>query len=352
MNILGIETSCDETSAAVLKNGLVASNIISSQLCHSEFGGVVPELASREHDRMVVTVVEAALNAANIKKTELDFIAATAGPGLIGAVLVGLSFGQALGFSLGKPFIPINHIDAHIFSSFINDGTQHTFPAFPFVSLTVSGGHTMLCLVHDDLRIEPLGSTIDDAAGEAFDKTGKMLGLNYPAGPVIDKLAQTGDPNFHQFPQALTAQSKTGNDYKANLDFSFSGLKTSVLRYLSGQKPEFIQAHLNDICASIQEAITSVLVRKTILAAEQSGVRTISVTGGVSANSELRRKFEAASKAHGFSLHIPKPVYSTDNAAMIATLAHLKAERGLIEPCAYNAPAFAGYEKMKVFRAR
>jgi len=352
MNILGIESSCDETSAAVLKNGQVASNIISSQLCHSEFGGVVPELASREHDRMVVTVAEAALNAANINKTELDFIAATAGPGLIGAVLVGLSFGQALAFSLGKPFMAINHIDAHIFSSFIDDGSPHTVPEFPFVSLTVSGGHTMLSLVHSDLRIEPLGRTIDDAAGEAFDKTGKMLGLNYPAGPVIDKLAKNGDPKFHQFPQALTAQSKTSHDYKANLNFSFSGLKTAVLRYLSAQNPAFIKIHLNDICASIQEAITSVLVKKTILAAEQCGVRTISVTGGVSANSELRRKFETAAKTHGLSLHIPKPVYSTDNAAMIATLARLRAERGLVEKCAYNTPAFAGYEKAKVLPAR
>lgn len=352
MNILGIETSCDETSAAVIKEGRLASNVISSQLCHQEFGGVVPELASREHDRLIVSVTEAALESANIRKTDLDFIAATAGPGLIGAVLVGLSFAQAMAYALKKPFVPINHIEAHIFSSFIDDGTGASFPSFPFISLTVSGGHTMIGLVRDDLSFEVIGQTIDDAAGEAFDKTGKMLGLPYPAGPVMDKLAQKGNPLFHRFPKALTGQSQTSSDYHNNFNFSFSGLKTSVLRYLEQQSPEYLEAHLSDICASIQEAITSVLVEKTIAAAELFGIKYISVTGGVSANSELRRKFELACERRGFSLHIPKLVYSTDNAAMIATLAKLKVERGQVVAGGYSAPAFASFDKGKVSKAR
>ncbi|MCS6988855.1 MAG: tRNA (adenosine(37)-N6)-threonylcarbamoyltransferase complex transferase subunit TsaD [Chloroherpetonaceae bacterium] len=335
MIILGVESSCDDTAAAVLKGDVVASNIISSQLAHREFGGVVPELASREHDRRVVSVVQRALEEANIKKSDLDLVAATAGPGLIGATLVGLNFAQAFAYALCKPFVPINHIEAHIFSTFI----EPPFPSFPFVSLTVSGGHTMLAIVQDDLSYKVIGRTIDDAAGEAFDKTGKMLGLPYPAGPVIDKLARQGDPNFHKFPQALT------KGYEENFDFSFSGLKTSVQTYLASQSPEFIETHRADLCASIQDAITSVLVLKTMRAAAKFGVRTISVAGGVSANSELRRKFEQACAEKGFSLHVPKPIYSTDNAAMIASLAKLKAERGRLDsPLRYDHSAFASFQ--------
>lgn len=335
MNILGIESSCDDTSAAVLKGNTVASNIISSHLAHREFGGVVPEIASREHERLIVSVVQRALEEANIKKSDLDIVAATAGPGLIGAVLVGLNFAEALAFALQKPFVPINHIEAHIFSTFI----EEPYPSFPFLSLTVSGGHTLLALVQADLSYRIIGRTIDDAAGEAYDKTGKMLGLPYPAGPAIDKLAKQGDPNFHKFPQALT------KGYDENFDFSFSGLKTSVQTYLSNQTDNFTQTHLADICASIQEAITSVLVTKTIQAAQKYGIETISVAGGVSANSELRRKFEHACAEKGFALHIPKPIYSTDNAAMIASLARLKAERGQIEnTLRYNYPAFAAFQ--------
>ena len=334
MTILGLETSCDETSAAVLINGKVASNIISSQLAHHAFGGVVPELASREHERLIITVVQQALEKSNIQKSQLDFIAATAGPGLIGALLVGLNFAQAFAFALHKPFVPINHIEAHIFSTFI----EEPYPSFPFLSLTVSGGHTLLAIVQDDLSYRVIGRTIDDAAGEAFDKTGKMLGLPYPAGPEMDRLAKNGDPNFHKFPQALT------KGYDENFDFSFSGLKTSVQTYLSNQTDNFIQTHLADICASIQEAITSVLVTKTIQAAQKYGIETISVAGGVSANSELRRKFERACAEKGFALHIPKPIYSTDNAAMIASLARLKAERRQIDnTLRYNYPAFAAF---------
>ncbi len=337
MNILALETSCDETSAAVLKHGKVASNIISSQVAHQAFGGVVPEIASREHERLVVSVAAAALSEANIRKSELDFIAATSGPGLIGAVLVGLNFAQSLAFALKKPFVPINHIEAHIFSTFIDDGTHEParMPAFPFVSLTVSGGHTMLALVQGDLTYRVVGRTIDDAAGEAFDKTGKMLGLGYPAGPSMDKLAKQGDAKFHRFPQALLSED--------NFNFSFSGLKTSVQTFLRDKPESFVQAHLADICASIQDAITSVLVSKTLTAAKRFKVNTVSVAGGVSANSELRRKFQAACASAGISLHIPKPIFSTDNAAMIATLAHLKVQRGQASPNHYNVGAFAAF---------
>ncbi|MFQ3597194.1 MAG: tRNA (adenosine(37)-N6)-threonylcarbamoyltransferase complex transferase subunit TsaD [Chloroherpetonaceae bacterium] len=335
MNILGIESSCDDTSAAVLKGERVASNIISSHLAHREFGGVVPEVASREHERLIVSVVQQALEEANINKSDLDMIAATAGPGLIGAVLVGLNFAEALAFALQKPFVPINHIEAHIFSTFI----EEPYPNFPFLSLTVSGGHTLLAIVQEDLSYKVIGRTIDDAAGEAYDKTGKMLGLSYPAGPLIDKLAKDGDPTFHQFPKALT------KGYDENFDFSFSGLKTSVQTYLSNQTDAFIQTHLSDICASIQEAITSVLVMKTMQAARKYGMKTLSVAGGVSANSELRRKFEQACADKEIALHIPKPIYSTDNAAMIASLAKLKAERGeLPKERRYNYPAFAAFQ--------
>jgi N6-L-threonylcarbamoyladenine synthase len=334
MIILGIESSCDDTAAAALKGEAVCSNIIRSHLSHQAFGGVVPELASREHDKLIVSVVEAALSEARIKKSEIDVVAATAGPGLVGAVLVGLNFAQAFAFMLQKPFAPINHIEAHIFSNFI----EPPFPKFPFVSLTVSGGHTLLAIVQADFSCAVVGKTIDDAAGEAFDKTGKMLGLGYPAGAAIDRLAKSGNPEFHKFPRALV------KGYDGNFDFSFSGLKTSVQTFLAHHSPDFIDAHRADICASIQEAITSVLVLKTIRLAELRGITTISVAGGVSANSDLRRKFERASAERGFDLHIPKPIYSTDNAAMIASLARLKLERGLIAAeRRYSYGAFAAF---------
>lgn len=343
MLILGLETSCDETSAAVFRTHQVLSNVISSQHCHRKYGGVVPELASREHDRLIVEIVSQALESANIQKNQLDFIAATAGPGLVGAVLVGLSFGQALAMGLQKPFIPINHIEAHIFSSFIQDDFATPTPTFPFISLTVSGGHTLISLVKEDLSITPIGKTLDDAAGEAFDKTGKMIGLPYPAGPEIDKLAKTGDPDFHKFPQALTRNSQTSKNYQENFDFSFSGLKTSVNRYLSLQTEAFIKENLSHICASIQEAIVAVLVSKTLLAAKTYDVECISVSGGVSANSRLREKFSEACNNEGFRLCIPKPIYSTDNGAMIANLAALKIERGQFQADTYNYNAFSSY---------
>lgn len=343
MTILGIETSCDETSAAVLQKGRVRSNIISSQLIHRTYGGVVPELASREHERLIVSVVDTAINQANIQKNDLDVIAATAGPGLIGAVMVGLCFAQGLAWSLAKPLVPVNHIEAHIFSGFIQDHPGHEAPGERFISLCVSGGHTMLCLVQEDLAYSVIGRTIDDAAGEAFDKTGKMLGLDYPAGPVIDRLSREGDPAFHDFPRALTSQSRTSKSYRDNFDFSFSGLKTSVLHYINRHDPAFIELHLSDIAASIQEAITSVLVEKTIAAAKKYSVRAVSIAGGVSANSGLRQKMEKACAQNGLHLCIPKAVYSTDNAAMIATVADLKLSRGLAETNNYDIAPFASF---------
>ena len=343
MNILGIETSCDETSAAVLCDGQVCSNVISSQRCHAAFGGVVPELASREHERLIVSITDDAVTEANITKNELDVIAATAGPGLIGAVMVGLCFAQGMAYALGIPFVPINHIEAHIFSPFINEGTAHHTPDNSFVSLTVSGGHTLLSVVAQDLSYEVIGRTLDDAAGEAFDKTGKMLGLPYPAGPVIDKLAEQGDPAFHKFPRALTSQSQTSKSYLNNFDFSFSGLKTSVLTWLQKQTPEFIALHLSDIAASIQWAIVSVLVEKTISAAQSLGIRSVSIAGGVSANSALRKAMQDACDKHGITLYLPGKIYSTDNAAMIATLAAVKLSRGMKAERFYNVAPYASF---------
>lgn len=344
MNILGIETSCDETSAAVLGDGRVRSNVVSSQRCHTDFGGVVPELASREHERLIVSIVEAAITEANIAKNDLDVIAATAGPGLIGAVMVGLCFAEGMAWALGKPFVPVNHVEAHIFSPFISDEPGHNMPTGDFVALTVSGGHTLLSVVQQTLDYEVIGRTIDDAAGEAFDKTGKMLGLGYPAGPEIDRLAREGDPTFHRFPRALTSSSQTSKSYRGNFDFSFSGLKTSVLNWLNRHDADFAQQHLTDLAASVQDAIVSVLVEKTIAAALQHNVRAVSVAGGVSANSGLRSAMLSACNRHGFELFIPKTTYSTDNAAMIATMAQLMMERGRYRENAYGVTPFARFK--------
>ncbi len=343
MNILGIETSCDETSGAVLCRGQVRSNVVSSQRCHAHFGGVVPELASREHERLIVSIVDAAVTEANITKNDLDVIAATAGPGLIGAVMVGLCFAQGMAYALQIPFVPVNHIEAHIFSPFIQENLSHSSPEGAFVSLTVSGGHTLLSVVQPDLSYSVIGRTLDDAAGEAFDKTGKMLGLPYPAGPVIDKLAEQGDPAFHLFPRALTSNSQTSKNYHGNFDFSFSGLKTAVLTWLQKQRPEFIEHHKADIAASIQNAIVSVLVEKTISAARSRDIKAVSIAGGVSANSALRRAMTEACKREGITLHVPGAIYSTDNAAMIATLAALKLSRGMNALRCYNVAPYASF---------
>lgn len=314
MNILAIESSCDDTSAAVLTGQGIQSNVIASQAIHIKFGGVVPELASRAHQATISQTVQQALDEAELSLNEIDLIAVTQGPGLMGSLLVGLCFAKGMALANDIPIIGVNHMDAHIYANFIDNK-----PEFPFISLTVSGGHTQLVHVKAPFEHEILGKTRDDAAGEAFDKIGKVFGLEYPAGPTMDKLAQPGNPKFHKFPQALLREG---------LDFSFSGLKTSALYFVQDQEEGFIEENLNDLCASVSEAITEVLVKKLKRAVEQTGVKTIALAGGVSANSMLRAKTEKLAEKMGLSLHIPKITYCTDNAAMIAITGKMKAELG------------------------
>lgn len=310
--ILAIESSCDDTSASVLKDGRILSNCVASQSVHKEYGGVVPEVASRAHQANIVPVVEMALRKAGIEKKDLNAIAFTRGPGLMGSLLVGVSFAKALALSLDIPMIEVNHIQAHIVAHFI-DKPQ---PTFPFLCLTVSGGHTQIVLVKDYLDMEILGTTIDDAAGEAFDKTGKLLGLDYPAGPIIDRLAKEG-----------TARFEFTEPNISNLDFSFSGLKTNILRFLQKnvrQEPSFVKDNIADICASVQARIVSILLNKVKKAAKQTGVNQIAIAGGVSANSGLRIALTALGEKHNWQVFIPKFEYCTDNAAMIAMTAYYK----------------------------
>ncbi len=312
MLVLGIESSCDETSAAVIRNGTLLSNVISSQLFHSRFGGVVPELASREHLRVIAPIVQKALDDANVSDQDVEVCAATSGPGLIGSLLVGLNFGKGFAVSHDIPFVAIHHLEAHIFSVFL----EHHDLAFPFIVLIVSGGHTLLYHVREFGRYEKLGRTRDDAAGEAFDKVAKMLGLPYPGGPEIDRRARHGDPAFHDFPRAGLNTD--------DLDFSFSGIKTSVLYFLR-DNAEHLQseAFINDVSASFQRAMIDILVEKTRRAVERTGVKSIAVVGGVSANSELQARMRELATALGLHLAIPSLDYSTDNAAMIAKTGEL-----------------------------
>ena len=316
MKILGIESSCDETSAAVYSNGSILSNVIASQTVHERFGGVVPELASRAHHKTIWSTVEQALNEAGAVPADLDYIAVTRGPGLLGSLLVGLSFAKGLAISHDLPIIGVNHIDAHLYANFI----EHE-EVYPFVGLIVSGGHTRLVHVRGPLKHEVLGETRDDAAGEAFDKIGKLLGLAYPAGPEMDRLAQEGDPGFHAFPRSMIGKG---------LDFSFSGLKTSVLYYLQEQKEEFIAENRHHICASVTAAITDVLTAKLKRAASKTGVKQLMLAGGVSANSMLRTKTTEFAKASGLKLMIPSVQYCTDNAAMIAITGAIMARKGMV----------------------
>lgn len=314
MNILGIESSCDDTSAAVLTDKGIQSNVIASQSIHLQFGGVVPELASRAHQKTIIQTVQQALDEANLRMDEMDAIAVTQGPGLLGSLLVGICFAKGLALSRNIPIIGVNHMDAHIYANFIDHQ-----PEFPLVALTVSGGHTQLVYVKSPFEHEILGETRDDAAGEAFDKIGKLLGLPYPAGPHMDKLAKDGNPKFHKFPQALLQKG---------LDFSFSGLKTSVLYYLQEKDEDWIQQHTPDICASVSYAIAEVLVKKLKRAVKQTGVKTVLLAGGVSANSMLREKSEKMANEMGIQLYSPKISYCTDNAAMIAITGKMKADLG------------------------
>lgn len=313
MKILGIETSCDETSAAVVENGLTLSNIISSQTVHNYFGGVVPEIASRIHIQIISKVVQEALDKASTKIEQLDGIAVTFQPGLIGSLVVGTNFAKALSIRFNKPLVPIDHIEGHIYSGFL-EGKEINFP---FITLVVSGGHTALFLVSSFNKYEMIGSTRDDAAGEAFDKIGKLLGLGYPAGPIIDKLAQNGNPLKFHFPRGLINSE--------DFDFSFSGLKTSVRYFLQKNYPSGIpEEKINDICASVQEAIVDVLINKSLKAVRTYKTSTLVIAGGVSANSRLRHLATDVIGKEGINIVIPKINYCMDNAAMIALLGELK----------------------------
>ncbi len=310
--ILAIESSCDDTSAAVIVSGAVKSNIIANQEVHAMYGGVVPELASRKHQESIVPVVDQALKLAEIAKNELDAIAFTQGPGLLGSLLVGCSFAKSMAMSLDIPLIGINHMEAHILAHFIEDPK----PSFPFLCLTVSGGHTQLVLVHSPIDMQVIGTTRDDAAGEAFDKIGKYLGLPYPAGPIIDRLAKEGRHKF--------TFSKPKLD---GLEYSFSGLKTSVLYFLKKaikEEPDFIKNNLNDLCCSVQSTIIAILIDKLIIAANQHGINQIAIAGGVSANSYLRLQLNKIAKDLNWKVFIPAMQYCTDNAGMIAINAHYK----------------------------
>ncbi|MGB5364032.1 MAG: tRNA (adenosine(37)-N6)-threonylcarbamoyltransferase complex transferase subunit TsaD [Aureibaculum sp.] len=315
--ILAIESSCDDTSVAVLYNDKVLSNVVAGQKIHAQYGGVVPELASRAHQQNIVPTIHEALKQAKVDKKELKAIAFTKGPGLLGSLLVGTSFAKSMALALNIPLISINHMQAHILAHFIDDEKQQK-PSFPFLCLTISGGHTQIVLVKDHFSMEIIGQTIDDAVGEAFDKSAKILGLPYPGGPFIDKYAQLGNPKSFEFPHPKT---------KDPLDFSFSGLKTAILYFIRDHEKEnenFIKNNLNDICASIQHTITSILMEKLKIAVEQTGITNIAIAGGVSANSGIRKALGDADINLGWNTYIPKFEYTTDNAAMIGIAGYYK----------------------------
>ncbi len=314
--ILAIESSCDDTSAAVLSNQKVLSNVVATQKIHEQYGGVVPELASRAHQQNIVPVVHQALATANIDKKALSAIAFTRGPGLMGSLLVGTSFAKSLAMGLSIPLIEVNHMQAHILAHFIGD-VEATTPSFPFLAMTISGGHTQIVLVNDYFDMEILGETLDDAVGEAFDKSAKLMGLPYPGGPLIDKYAQTGNPKAFVFPRPRVD----------GLNFSFSGLKTSILYFLQKEvkrDPDFVATNLNDICASIQHTIIGILMDKLDKAVQETGITTIAIGGGVSANSGIRNSLKQMEARKGWQTHIPKFEYCTDNAAMIGIVGYLK----------------------------
>lgn len=316
LTILAIESSCDDTSAAIVRDGAVLSNKTANQEIHQLYGGVVPEAASRAHQINILPVVEGAIRAAGISKSEIDAVAFTRGPGLIGSLIVGVAFAKGFALSRNLPLIEVNHMMAHVLAHF----AEEPKPNFPFLCLTVSGGHTQILIVRDYLEMEVIGQTIDDAAGEAFDKTGKMLGLDYPAGPIIDKLAREGQVRF-TFPEPKIP----------GLNFSFSGLKTSILYFIKKQvaeNPNFIAENLADICASVQDRIVSILLHKLAKAAEETGIRDVALAGGVSANSALRSGLQEEGLKRGWNTYIPKFEYCTDNAAMIGITGHYKYLKG------------------------
>lgn len=314
--ILAIESSCDDTAAAVLHNDKVLSNVVANQNIHNEYGGVVPELASRAHQANIVPVIETALKRANVAKGQLSAIAFTQGPGLMGSLLVGSSFAKSAAIALGIPLIAVNHMQAHILAHFISeDGFDK--PEFPFLALTISGGHTQIVKVNSYFDMEIIGETTDDAVGEAFDKSAKILGLPYPGGPLVDKYAQLGNPKAFAFTKPKVP----------GLDFSFSGLKTAILYFIQknvAQNPNFIEEHRDDICASIQHTIIEILMDKIRAASEQTGIKSVAIGGGVSANSGIRKAMHDAQAAYGWKTFIPKFEYTTDNAAMIGIAGYYK----------------------------
>jgi N6-L-threonylcarbamoyladenine synthase len=318
--ILAIESSCDDTAAAVLCNGKVLSNVVASQSIHAEYGGVVPELASRAHQQNIVPVVHQALKKANVEKSQLNAIAFTRGPGLMGSLLVGTSFAKSLAYGLNIPLIDVNHMQAHILAHFIEE-EGYNKPPFPFLAMTISGGHTQIVKVNAYFDMEIIGETIDDAVGEAFDKSGKILGLGYPAGPEMDKRARLGNPKAFKFTKPKVE----------GLNFSFSGLKTAILYFVQKEtkaNPNFIEEHLNDICASIQYTIIGILMDKIKLASKQTGIKHIAIGGGVSANSGIRKALKDGEKKYGWTTYIPKFEFTTDNAAMIGIVGYLKCLNG------------------------
>jgi N6-L-threonylcarbamoyladenine synthase len=332
--ILGIESSCDDTSAAVVRQTTVLSNVVARQDIHAQYGGVVPELASRSHQKNIIPVVDVALKNAGVSKADLDAVAFTRGPGLLGSLIVGTSFAKSFSLAMGIPMIEVNHMVGHVLAHFIDDtGTRK--PAFPFLCLTVSGGHTQLVLVEDYLKMRIIGTTLDDAAGEAFDKAAKMLGFPYPGGPMIDTFAQKGNPEKFNFSKPLID----------GLDYSFSGLKTSILYFLqkmSKTDEKFVERNLHDLCASIQRTIIEILMAKVKKAAEQFGIQDIALAGGVSANSSLREAMKNWGKACGKNIYIPPFEYCTDNAAMIAITGKYLFEKGITS--SQEVAATARYE--------
>lgn len=336
ITILGIESSCDDTSAAVIRDGVLLSNVIASQAVHAEYGGVIPELASRAHGQNIVPVVDAALKRAGVTPEQVDGIAVTRGPGLLGSLLVGVSFAKGFAIAQNTPLMEVNHLQGHILAHFVTrpDDPDKPKPKFPFLCLLVSGGNSQIVLVRDYLDMEIIGSTIDDAAGEAFDKCAKVMGLPYPGGPLIDKLAQEGDPKAFKF-----AKPTVGG-----FDYSFSGLKTSFLYFLRdhvAEEPDFIEQHKADLCASLQATIIDILMNKLIKAAKQYDITEIALAGGVSANSGLRAALATAGEKYGWATYVPPINLTTDNAAMIAITGYYK----------YLREEFAGLDMAPAARA-
>ncbi|ANH61153.1 tRNA (adenosine(37)-N6)-threonylcarbamoyltransferase complex transferase subunit TsaD [Dokdonia donghaensis] len=337
--ILAIESSCDDTAAAVLQNDKVLSNVVANQAIHQEYGGVVPELASRAHQQNIVPVVTAALRKANIDKKQLSAIAFTSGPGLLGSLLVGTSFAKSFAMGLDIPLLDINHMKAHILAHFI-DEEGYDKPSFPFIGVTISGGHTQIVRVDDYFEMEVIGETIDDAVGEAFDKSAKIMDLPYPGGPLIDKYAQLGDPKAFPF----TKPKVDG------LNFSFSGLKTQIMYFVQRQQeanPDFLKEHRDDVCASIQYTIVNILMDKIKKAVKETGITQIAIGGGVSANSGIRTALKKAETTHGWKTFLPKFQYTTDNAAMIGIVGYLK-YKDLVEKDSFQNLEVSAQSRLKI----